>query len=165
MTEEDAAELATEAVVTVATVGLFVAGAVLVNMFTQTTRIWGEHAAPGAPARPTLRRGLKVFLGCWGLACLMAIIGLAPFGAILGVVATIGFVGFVSMIGARYQGQVVIPEHATDLDSYLVPFVDEEPDVETVTPAAYAGTVPLRVIRTYPPPNGNGSKTPQPHRQ
>lgn len=164
MTEEDAAELATEVTATVAMAGFLVVGMLLVSVFTQTARIWGEHAAPGQPAQPILRRGLKVFLAAWGVACLMALLGfvpvegfvlLAPLGALVGVVATLAFVFFIQLVGARYD-QVVVPPRSGELETYLAPFAEAEPDGEVVTPTGFAGTVPLRLIRTGAPGSGNG---------
>ena len=134
---------------TIAAAGFLVLGTIFVSLFSETTRIWGEHAAPGQPARPTLLRGLKVFLGAWALACLLALVGYAPWGAILGAVATVGFAGFVPIVGARADHPVV-PSKAGELDTYLNSFADDEPDREPEPQTASGLPVPLRVLRTIP---------------
>lgn len=158
--DEVLAEAATGAIVTIAAAGFLVLGTMFVSLFSETTRIWGEHAAPGQPARPTLLRGLKVFLGTWGLACLLALVGYAPWGAILGAVATVGFAGFVSIVGARAD-HLVVPPASGELDTYLTSFAEDEPEEEPEPPTASGLPVPLRVLRTIPPPQRASAKRPQ----
>lgn len=145
--DEVLAEAATQALLTVAAAAFFVLGSLFISFFSEIARIWGVHAAPGQSARPTLLAGLKVFLGAWALACLIALAGSAPLAALLGLVATFAFALFVLMIGARADRLLPAPR-VGELDTYLTPFAPEESSPPADPPEVHPpGPAKLRLLR------------------
>jgi len=145
--DEVFAEAATQALLTVAAAAFFVLGSLFISFFSEISRIWGVHAAPGQSARPTLMAGLKAFLGAWGVACLIALAGSAPLAALLGTVASLAFALFVFIIGARAD-RLLIPPRVGELDTYLTPFAPAESSPPSDPPEVPpSGPAKLRLLR------------------
>lgn len=161
--DEAFAEGATTLVVGVALAAFVAVGAVFVGILSELTRIWGQHAAPGQPSRPVLLRGMKLFLGSWALACLLALTRLAPVAALLGFVSTGVFVVFILIVGARAD-HLIVPPKAGELDTYLAPFAagsTEEAAGSSAPPPSSprSSTVPVVPLRVLP-----GGSAPKPTR-
>ena len=106
--DDEFAELATQAVVAVAMVGLVILGAIFVGAFREIARVYAQHGQRGQPKALQLKRAWQIVLAAWGVACVLALAGAAEIGALVGGIATIVFVIYVLTVG-NALGEVAAP--------------------------------------------------------